>query len=254
MHVRIVLGIVSAALWLCSAASAQELTERDAVSLFLTRSPHAQEFRAGTAVVEAQTRGWSVWPNPQAAFEHEGAGLTQTTRIQQGLPINGRLGLLRQAATAAAQVAGAQAEFNLWRLCSEMRLAFYDLIFAQQREMTFNGSLAQLREVVRVLGERERHGEGSLFDPVGGLAFDHIASNPPIRAGKAVVHGIVDGASAHLLEGGSLWLVARAKQGAPSLREKMRATMGNAETVRRGSGFWVLRSIRRSDSEPPLRR
>ncbi len=90
--------------------------------------------------------------------------------------------------------------------------------------------------------------EGSLFDPVGGLAFDHIASNPPIRAGKAVVHGIVDGASTHLLEGGSLWLVARAKQGAPSLREKMRATMGNAEIVRRGSGFWVLQSVRRGDS------
>lgn len=90
--------------------------------------------------------------------------------------------------------------------------------------------------------------EGSLFDPVGGLAFDHIASNPPIRAGKAVVHGIVDGASAHLLEGGSLWLVARAKQGAPSLREKMRATMGNAEIVRRGSGFWVLQSVRQGDS------
>ena len=96
--------------------------------------------------------------------------------------------------------------------------------------------------------------EGPLFEPVEGLAFDHIASNPPIRAGKAIVHGIVEDASAFLFEGGSLWLVARAKQGAPSLREKMRATMGNAETVRRGSGFWVLRSIRRSDSQPPLRR
>ena len=45
-----------------------------------------------------------------------------------------------------------------------MRLAFYDLIFAQQREMTFNDTLAQLQEVGRVLGEREIHGEGSLFD------------------------------------------------------------------------------------------
>lgn len=86
--------------------------------------------------------------------------------------------------------------------------------------------------------------EGSLYGPVEGFAFDHIASNPPIRAGKAVVHGIVDGAPAHLLDGGCLWLVARAKQGAPSLRDKMKATLGNAEVVARGSGFWVLRSFR----------
>lgn len=86
--------------------------------------------------------------------------------------------------------------------------------------------------------------EGPLYEPVPGLAFDHIASNPPIRAGKAVVHGIVDGAPDHLLDRGSLWLVARPKQGAPSLREKMQATFGNAEIVARGSGFWVLRSVR----------
>lgn len=164
MHARIVLGAVSATLWLCLAASAQELTEREAIRLFLTRSPYAQEFRAGTAVVEAQSRGWSVWPNPQAGFEHEGAGLTQITRIQQGLPINGRLGMLRQAATAAVQVAGAQAEFSLWRLCSEMRQAFYDLILAQQREAALNDSLTPLQEVVRILAEREKHGEGSRFD------------------------------------------------------------------------------------------
>jgi len=86
--------------------------------------------------------------------------------------------------------------------------------------------------------------EGPLFEPVAGMAFDRIASNPPIRAGKAVVHGIVEGAPAHLRDGGSLWLVARTKQGAPSLRAKMQETFGNAEVVARGGGFWVLRSVR----------
>src|SRR3989442_14233504 len=28
---------------------------------------------------------------------------------------------------------------------------------------------------------------GSLYEPVGGLAFDHILCNPPIRAGRGVV-------------------------------------------------------------------
>jgi 16S rRNA (guanine1207-N2)-methyltransferase len=86
--------------------------------------------------------------------------------------------------------------------------------------------------------------EGPLFDPVAGMLFDHVASNPPIRAGKSVVYGIVDGAPAHLREGGSLWLVARTRQGAPSLREKMRDTFGDADIVARGGGFHVVRSRR----------
>lgn len=86
--------------------------------------------------------------------------------------------------------------------------------------------------------------EGELYTPVDGLSFDHVASNPPIRAGKAVVHGIVEGAPAHLREGGSLWLVARTAQGAPSLTKKMEDVFGNAHVVSRGGGFRVLRSVR----------
>ena len=86
--------------------------------------------------------------------------------------------------------------------------------------------------------------EGAMYEPVAGLAFDHVASNPPIRAGKAVVHRIVEGAPAHLLEGGSLWLVARTQQGAPSLMKKMEDVFGTAEVVARGGGFRVLRSAR----------
>ena len=106
------------------------------------------------------------------------------------------------------------------------------------------------RAVALARGNAERNGlrvdvrEGTLYGPVAGLEFDHIASNPPIRAGKAVVHGIVEGAPAHLLAGGSLWLVARTRQGAPSLREKMEAMFGNADIVARGGGFQVLRSRR----------
>lgn len=106
------------------------------------------------------------------------------------------------------------------------------------------------RAVALGRGNAERNGlrvdvrEGPLYGPVAGLEFDHIASNPPIRAGKAVVHGIVEGAPAHLLAGGSLWLVARTRQGAPSLREKMEAMFGNADIVARGGGFQVLRSRR----------
>ena len=85
---------------------------------------------------------------------------------------------------------------------------------------------------------------GSLYAPVRDLAFDHIVCNPPIRAGRAVVDRIVSEAPTHLFDRGRLWLVARTRQGADSLRERMAAAFGNAEIVRRGSGYKVLRSVR----------
>ncbi|MGI0148660.1 MAG: class I SAM-dependent methyltransferase [Thermoplasmata archaeon] len=92
-----------------------------------------------------------------------------------------------------------------------------------------------------------RNGEvrlGPLYEPVGGMAFDHIVSNPPIRAGRGIVDRIVADAPAHLVDGGSLWLVARTRQGADALRSRMAMAFGSAEIVERGSGFKVLRSTR----------
>lgn len=85
---------------------------------------------------------------------------------------------------------------------------------------------------------------GNLYEPVAGMAFDHIVCNPPLRAGRAVVDRIVAEAPAHLLEGGKLWLVARTRQGADALRGRMGRALGGAEIVRRGSGYKVLRSVK----------
>jgi 16S rRNA (guanine1207-N2)-methyltransferase len=96
-----------------------------------------------------------------------------------------------------------------------------------------------------VSGNRIENAEvrkGNLYDPVAGLAFNHIVCNPPIRAGRGIVDRIVAEAPSHLLEGGSLWLVARTKQGADSLRDRMASALGGADVVKRGSGFKVLRA------------
>ena len=85
---------------------------------------------------------------------------------------------------------------------------------------------------------------GNLYEPVRDMAFDHIVCNPPIRAGRVVVDRIVTEAPMHLLDGGKLWLVARTRQGADSLRGRMTASFGSAEVVRRGSGYKVLRSTK----------
>jgi 16S rRNA (guanine1207-N2)-methyltransferase len=81
-----------------------------------------------------------------------------------------------------------------------------------------------------------------LYERLEDRTFDHIASNPPIRAGKRVVWRIVSEAPSHLKPGGSLWLVARTKQGALSLREHMREVFGGVEEAKKGSGYRVLRA------------
>ncbi len=86
---------------------------------------------------------------------------------------------------------------------------------------------------------------GNLYEPVAEMAFDHIVSNPPIRAGRDVVDRIISDAPSHLLDGGSLWLVARTRQGAESIQRRMAAAFGTATVVRRGSGFKVLQSAKK---------
>lgn len=83
---------------------------------------------------------------------------------------------------------------------------------------------------------------GPFYEPVAGESFDAIVSNPPIRAGSAVVRRIVDQAPEHLCTGGALWMVARTRQGAPSLQKRMHDVFGGSNVLARGSGYRVLRA------------
>ncbi len=83
---------------------------------------------------------------------------------------------------------------------------------------------------------------GEFYAPVAGERFDAILTNPPIRAGKDVVFRIIDEAPSHLKPAGSLWMVARTRQGAKSFEARMAGLFGGCETVARGSGYRVLRS------------
>ena len=85
---------------------------------------------------------------------------------------------------------------------------------------------------------------GDIYAPVEDMAFDHILCNPPIRAGRGIVDRIIAEAPSHLLDGGNFWLVARTRQGADTIRLRMRNAFDNADVVKRGSGFKVLRSVK----------
>ncbi|WP_314580024.1 class I SAM-dependent methyltransferase [uncultured Streptococcus sp.] len=83
--------------------------------------------------------------------------------------------------------------------------------------------------------------QSNVYEKVNGI-FDHIISNPPIRAGKQVVHEVISGSYEHLTEGGDLTLVIQKKQGAPSAKSKMEDVFGNCEIVKKDKGYYILRS------------
>lgn len=72
--------------------------------------------------------------------------------------------------------------------------------------------------------------------------YSMIISNPPIRAGKHIVHAIIENAKDHLELDGELWIVIQKKQGAPSAKQKMLDTFGNAEVVKRDKGYFIIKS------------
>lgn len=84
--------------------------------------------------------------------------------------------------------------------------------------------------------------KSNMYEEVSGK-FDMIISNPPIRAGKAVVHGIVERGKNYLNKLGSIWVVIQKKQGASSLFEKMNNIFGNCEIVDKRNGYLILMSI-----------
>ena len=74
--------------------------------------------------------------------------------------------------------------------------------------------------------------------------FAAIVSNPPIRAGKQVVHRILSEAYVHLLPGGTLTVVIQKKQGAPSAEQKMLDVFGNVAVIARDKGYWIIQSVK----------
>ena len=85
--------------------------------------------------------------------------------------------------------------------------------------------------------------QSNIYEQVEGK-FDHVISNPPIRAGKQVVHEIIEKSRDFLKDGGDLTIVIQKKQGAPSARNKMEDVFGNCEIVKKDKGYYILRSVK----------
>lgn len=74
--------------------------------------------------------------------------------------------------------------------------------------------------------------------------YDFVLTNPPIRAGKEVVHRILEDAYVKLKLDGELFVVIQKKQGMPSAKKKMQDTFDNVEVLEKSKGYYILRSVK----------
>jgi 16S rRNA (guanine1207-N2)-methyltransferase len=84
--------------------------------------------------------------------------------------------------------------------------------------------------------------QSDCFSGVSETKFSDILTNPPIRAGKHVVHTIFEQSFRHIRSGGALWVVIQKKQGAPSAINKISEIFGNVETVEKSKGYFILKA------------
>ncbi|WP_345759361.1 class I SAM-dependent methyltransferase [Bacillus sp. PBIB1] len=72
--------------------------------------------------------------------------------------------------------------------------------------------------------------------------FASIITNPPIRAGKKVVHAIFEKSAEHLRASGELWIVIQKKQGGPSAIEKLKELFDEVSVVQKKKGYYIIKA------------
>ncbi|WP_017549972.1 class I SAM-dependent methyltransferase [Salinicoccus carnicancri] len=98
---------------------------------------------------------------------------------------------------------------------------------------------AETNDVQAEVLTRAEYDADSAFSDVG-----LYVTNPPFRAGKKVVMGIIDDASEKLSPGGIFYMVVQKKQGMPSYRKAMEASFGDAVSIHNEKGYHVLKGVK----------
>ena len=98
-------------------------------------------------------------------------------------------------------------------------------------------------EINHIKNAEVRH--GNLYEPVKGLTFNCILSNPPVSAGMKTLKAIISGAPEHLAFNGVFQMVVKSKIGKERLQSFFEETFGNFKILARKSGYRVLMAEKR---------
>lgn len=82
--------------------------------------------------------------------------------------------------------------------------------------------------------------KGHLYEPVEGLMFDCVLSNPPVTAGMEIVNAIIMQAHQHMRKKATFQMVVRSKIGGKRLVSVLERTFGCVNILARGSGYRVF--------------
>jgi 16S rRNA (guanine1207-N2)-methyltransferase len=181
-------------------------------------------------VIEAVLRGRTL------KFETD-AGVFSKSGIDYG----SRLLIETMDITAQAQVLDMGCGYGPIGLCAAL-LAQYGLVTmadVNERALQLSERNARLNGIMNV-----RMVQSDLFSGLVGEEYTHILTNPPIRAGKQLVHQLFDDAYSHLRDGGELWTVIQKKQGAASAYSKLEERYKKVDEVERAKGYWIIRAIK----------
>ncbi|SEP08310.1 class I SAM-dependent methyltransferase [Paenibacillus sp. OV219] len=122
------------------------------------------------------------------------------------------------------------------KLASEGKVTMIDI---NERAVGLANENAKLNGVTNAIAL-----QSDIYESVQDRSFDTIITNPPIRAGKEIVHRIFEEGAKLLAPGGAMWVVIQKKQGAPSAEAKLEAIFGNVEEVTKDKGYRIFRSMK----------
>lgn len=81
--------------------------------------------------------------------------------------------------------------------------------------------------------------KSDMYENIFGM-FDYIITNPPIKAGKQVLEGILFGAYQKLNPNGKMYFVIKKKFGENSLKKKLKNIFASVEVIKRDKGYYIL--------------
>lgn len=95
-----------------------------------------------------------------------------------------------------------------------------------------NAKLNNLRSSINIF-------QNDILSNIGKGEIDILLTNPPIRAGKEVVHSIIT--QARQLDINEVWVVIQKKQGMSSMKKHIESLYSDVETIAKSKGYYILR-------------
>ncbi len=126
-------------------------------------------------------------------------------------------------------------------IASEFESLMVDMIDVNTRALNLARKNANLNNVSNV-----NIFESNIYENVK-ESYNLIVTNPPIRAGKVVVHRIILDAYEHLKTGGSLWCVIQKKQGAESAIKVLTQKYQDVVVHCKDKLYYIIEAIKKSN-------